>query len=111
MSCIPSFRTLLLIALTCVAKAFAAYTLVDNFSGPSFLSGFDFFAQPDPTHGFVRCGNPLQNCAKWGVSIMEPAILLSLAFLTLQNITDTLIKQMQPLRAFSLSRTTKYTWA
>jgi hypothetical protein len=48
----------------------AAYTLVDNFSGPSLLSGFskqtllhadtqlilatDFRTAADPTHGFVR---------------------------------------------------------
>jgi hypothetical protein len=32
----------------------AAYKLVDNFSGSSFESGFDFFSQHDPTNGFVR---------------------------------------------------------
>ncbi|KAF2013802.1 glycoside hydrolase family 16 protein [Aaosphaeria arxii CBS 175.79] len=34
--------------------ALGAYTLVDNFAGTSFLSGFTFFNEPDPTHGFVR---------------------------------------------------------
>ncbi|KAF2653394.1 glycoside hydrolase family 16 protein [Lophiostoma macrostomum CBS 122681] len=32
----------------------ATYTLVDNFSGPSLLTGFNFRTAADPTHGFVR---------------------------------------------------------
>lgn len=30
------------------------YTLVDNWSGSSFLNNFDFFTAGDPTHGFVQ---------------------------------------------------------
>lgn len=33
----------------------ATYKLEDSYSGSSFLDGFDFFSQPDPTNGFVQC--------------------------------------------------------
>ncbi|KAI0126827.1 putative endo-1,3(4)-beta-glucanase [Xylariales sp. AK1849] len=31
----------------------ASYSLQTTYSGSSFFSGFDFFTDPDPTHGFV----------------------------------------------------------
>lgn len=45
---------LLLVVGVYVVDVDGAYALVDNFSGSSFLDGFDFFDGADPTHGFVR---------------------------------------------------------
>ncbi|KAL3442058.1 concanavalin A-like lectin/glucanase domain-containing protein [Aspergillus insuetus] len=46
-------RGLLLCALSGVAHA--AYTLKEDFGDPAaFLDKFDFFTEPDPTHGFVE---------------------------------------------------------
>ncbi|KAJ2956229.1 hypothetical protein NQZ79_g7888 [Umbelopsis isabellina] len=39
---------------TTLSSAHAAYSLVDSWSGSSFLSNFDFFTASDPTHGFVQ---------------------------------------------------------
>ncbi|KAG8994753.1 hypothetical protein FRB94_012586 [Tulasnella sp. JGI-2019a] len=47
--------TLLISALVSTATAtLPIYTLTDNFVGPSFLSGFNWEAIPDPTHGAVN---------------------------------------------------------
>ncbi|KAF1849916.1 glycoside hydrolase family 16 protein [Cucurbitaria berberidis CBS 394.84] len=37
-----------------VPSVVASYALLHNFTGTSFLSGFNFFSGSDPTHGFVR---------------------------------------------------------
>ncbi|CAO2658729.1 Nn.00g064520.m01.CDS01 [Neocucurbitaria sp. VM-36] len=50
-----SFVVHLLIALSSVTPTvIAAYTVLDDFTGSSFLSAFNFFSGTDPTHGFVR---------------------------------------------------------
>ena len=36
------------------AASSAAYSLVEEHSGPGFLDGWDFFDGDDPTHGFVN---------------------------------------------------------
>ncbi|KAF2004928.1 glycoside hydrolase family 16 protein [Amniculicola lignicola CBS 123094] len=51
---LPSLTALLLTLAYCTAFVKAAYSLVDNYSGASLISGFNFFSEPDPTHGFVR---------------------------------------------------------
>lgn len=42
-----------LLTALAAGKAAYAYTLVDNFVGSSFLTGFDHEAIADPTHGRV----------------------------------------------------------
>jgi beta-glucanase (GH16 family) len=55
------------------------YTLQDTYAGSNFYDGFNFFTDPDPTHGFVEyvdrstavnsgiLGYGQGNTAKWGV--------------------------------------------
>jgi hypothetical protein len=31
-----------------------SYALVDAYQGPGFFDNFNFFDEPDPTHGFVK---------------------------------------------------------
>ena len=49
-------EVLTLLGLTLLPRAVAAqYQLVQDFSGSDFFSNFDFFTEPDPTHGFASC--------------------------------------------------------
>jgi hypothetical protein len=46
--------------LTLLPRAVAAqYLLMQDFSGSNFFSNFDFFTEPDPTNGFVKCTSSL----------------------------------------------------
>ncbi|USP73106.1 nicotinate-nucleotide pyrophosphorylase [Curvularia clavata] len=45
---------LLAAAETSLTTSNPQYTLTDNLTYDNFFSAFDFFSEPDPTHGFVR---------------------------------------------------------
>lgn len=47
-------RTHLYAAVAVATGAAAQYQLVDNYNPTNFFKSFDFFSQPDPTHGHVR---------------------------------------------------------
>ena len=54
----PSIRTLLSFTLSFPLLALAGnYSLSDNYQGNDFITQFDFFDQPDPTHGYVNYVN------------------------------------------------------
>lgn len=36
-----------------LSRVLAAYTLIQDYTGPAFFEGFEFFTQPDPTNGYV----------------------------------------------------------
>jgi hypothetical protein len=42
------------LALTAGSARAASYNMVDTFDASNFFNEFDFFTQPDPTHGFVQ---------------------------------------------------------
>ncbi|KAI4724864.1 hypothetical protein E4T49_07406 [Aureobasidium sp. EXF-10728] len=67
-----------LLPLTASAVSYS-YSLQDTYAGSNFYDGFNFFTDPDPTHGFVQyvdkptaissgiLGYGAGNTAKWGV--------------------------------------------
>ena len=46
--------SLLLLASIFLQTTFAAYQLIQDYSGDAFWQGFDFFTDPDPTDGLVQ---------------------------------------------------------
>ncbi|KAH6845225.1 concanavalin A-like lectin/glucanase domain-containing protein, partial [Chaetomium sp. MPI-CAGE-AT-0009] len=42
------------LALTASSVRAASYNIVDTFDASNFFTEFDFFTEPDPTHGFVK---------------------------------------------------------
>ncbi|KAH0372864.1 glycoside hydrolase family 16 protein, partial [Aureobasidium melanogenum] len=74
----PSGLLLALLPLTASAVSYN-YSLQDTYAGSNFYDGFNFFTDPDPTHGFVQyvdqatavssgiLGYGTGNTAKWGV--------------------------------------------
>ncbi|KAH0341076.1 glycoside hydrolase family 16 protein, partial [Aureobasidium melanogenum] len=74
----PSGLLLALLPLSASAVSYN-YSLQDTYAGSNFYDGFNFFTDPDPTHGFVQyvdqatavssgiLGYGTGNTAKWGV--------------------------------------------
>ncbi|CAD0091887.1 unnamed protein product [Aureobasidium mustum] len=74
----PSGLLLALLPLTASAVSYS-YSLQDTYAGSNFYDGFNFFTDPDPTHGFVQyvdqatavssgiLGYGSGNTARWGV--------------------------------------------
>ncbi|KAF2642369.1 hypothetical protein P280DRAFT_395567 [Massarina eburnea CBS 473.64] len=58
-------------------SATASYTLIDNCSGASFLSCFDFFSSADPTHGFVHYLNQADAQAQNLFTITDDTVKIS----------------------------------
>ncbi|KAF2199689.1 hypothetical protein GQ43DRAFT_419682 [Delitschia confertaspora ATCC 74209] len=70
---------MLLAVLLLTARIFSptsAYTLVEDFSGSNFLSGFNFFSGTDPTHGFVRYLNRADAESQGLISVSDSSIYI-----------------------------------
>lgn len=59
----------------------ATYSLVDNFSGPSFFDHFQFFNNSDPSHGFVEYVNSTTAVQRQYVALFDSDAQANYAYL------------------------------
>lgn len=78
----PRFRGLVLhlSLLAFASQTHALYTILDDFTGSSFLSGFDFFSGPDPTKGWVRYQSYANAVAQGLVEVSTNSVYLGVDY-------------------------------
>jgi hypothetical protein len=47
-------KLVLVLLVSMLSPSFAAYTLIQDYSGDAFFENFKFFSEVDPTHGHVN---------------------------------------------------------